>query len=166
MSAKIDYCITREAYAVVFEYRAALEERALGSMLHVVGTTATPDLFDTLSQAFANMNPASNQFELAAVPFVANLFKADRAYMSYCSNPLNWKKPAYMPEPLPTSGTGAPSSGNGGGGLWYVPSDKSYWKEVPPDNPSDSLPSDPTNADSMAQIIGVQNMESHHHALM
>ncbi|MQA40655.1 hypothetical protein [Rugamonas aquatica] len=164
MSAKVDWCMTREAEATFFSFTVAMENHAQGGNLHVPGTDAVPDLYNAMLSALAGTDARSSLYEKKGIDFAKDIFAHDSKYVAYCSDPNNWKKPAYV-TPTDTSGSDGGNGGGGGGGGGggtggYTPQPGGYWREVPPDNPSDSVAPVPQGHDAI-QLVGVSPHSGH-----
>ncbi|MBV6323643.1 hypothetical protein [Duganella violaceipulchra] len=142
IAAKVEWCMTREAEATFFSFTVAVENHAQGGNLRVPGTDSQPDLYSAMLSAIGGIDPRSSQYEIQGIAFAKNIFKNDTKYVSYCSNPDNWKRPSYLP---PEDFVDDGGHGGGFGGAWnalgvYVPEriPGGYWQTPPP------LPSDAT----------------------
>ena len=161
LAAKVDWCLTREAEATFFSFSIAKEDHARGGKLHVPGTDAQPDLYNLMLSATAGVDERSVMFEKKGIEFAKDLFSHDAKYVQFCSDPKNWKAPAYV-APVDTSGPdwgthpGGSSGGgaSGGTGGAYTPMPGGYWQKVPEHHPSDSVAPLPQGHEPV-QLVGV-----------
>jgi hypothetical protein len=167
LSAKVDWCLTREAEATFFSFTVAKDVHDRGqSALHVPGTDAVPDLYNLMLSATTGIDPRSVMYEKKGIEFAKDLFSHDQKYVSFCSDPKNWKAPAYV-APVDNSGPdwGSHPGGSSGGGAHggtggYTPMPGGYWQKVPPANPSDSVAPLPEGHEPV-QLVGIADHSAH-----
>ncbi|MYM27472.1 hypothetical protein GTP58_03975 [Duganella sp. CY15W] len=156
LADKVSWCLTREAEASAFSFEVAVENHASGGNLHVPGTDSIPDLYASMLAAVGTLDPRSSQFELKAIAYAKQVFSNDPKYVAFCSNPQNWKLPAYIPPTPPNDGGGGGggAGGGSGGGSGYVPEPGGYWQEVPDKQSTDGMSPPPSTSIVHAEIIG------------
>lgn len=161
MSAKIDWCLNREAEATFFSFTVAMENHAQGGNLHVPGTDSLPDLYNAMLSALVGIDTRSSLYEKMGIDFAKDIFAHDNKYITYCSDPNNWKKPAYVTPTEPAeSGGGGGGGGFGGSVAGYTPEPGGYWREVPPKNPSDITTHLSSGYDAI-RLVGVSDPLTH-----
>ena len=168
LAAKVDWCLTREAEATFFSFTIAKEVKAQGGTLHVVGTDSVPDLYNKMLSATAGIDPRSVMFEKKGIEFAKDFYSHDAKYVQYCSDPKNWKAPAYVAPVDNTDPDWGHGGGGGGGGAGhgvggaYTPQPGGYWQNVPPakPHPSDSVAPIPHDYEAV-QLVGVSTHSAH-----
>lgn len=119
IDAKVDWCMQREGLATFYAYKVALES---GSGI-VAGTSAVPNLFNTMTNALAGLDPRSSLFEIKGIEFATQKFKEDPKYVAFCKNTNNWQKPSYL-------GPYTPEEGGSFSGSFSI--DGAFYKYAPP----------------------------------
>jgi hypothetical protein len=92
IDAKAEWCMQREGMASFYAFKVAQE-----SGTHfVAGTTALPNLYDSMLQALNGIDPRSSMYEIAGIAAATQKFREDPKYVAFCKNPSNWNAPAYV----------------------------------------------------------------------
>lgn len=133
IDAKAEWCLQREGMASFYAFKVAQE-----SGTHfVAGTTALPNLYDSMLQALNGIDPRSSTYEIAGIAMATQKFKEDPKYVAFCKNPSNWNAPGYVTGDFGSDGGAWTGGGGGAGGFGYVPEPGGYWQI--PENSSNSV---------------------------